>query len=70
MYVDMYRSALQCLIRARDMANQNLYIIEGLTHTWMSYYVSRINSAQAHINEWHAIDDFEAHRLQSSASIE
>lgn len=60
MYVD--RSALQSVIGVRDVARRNNYYVDGLTHTWVSYYTARVSSSLAAINEWHQMEDIESHR--------
>lgn len=56
------RSALQSVIGVRDVARRNNYYVDGLTHTWVSYYAARISSSMAAINEWHQMEDIESHR--------
>jgi len=56
------RSALQSVIGVRDVARRNNYYVDGLTHTWVSYYTARISSSLAAISEWHQMEDIESHR--------
>jgi len=56
------RSALQSVIGVRDVARRNNYYVDGLTHTWVSYYMARVSSSLAAINEWHQMEDVESHR--------
>jgi len=56
------RSALQSVIGVRDVARRNNYYVDGLTHTWVSYYIARISSSLVAINEWHQMEDIESHR--------
>ena len=58
----LYRSALQSVIGVRDVARRYNYYVDGLTHTWVSYYAARISSSLAAINEWHQMEDIESHR--------
>lgn len=58
----MDRSALQSVIGVRDVARRNNYYVDGLTHTWVSYYAARVSSSLAAINEWHQMEDTESHR--------
>jgi len=55
------RSALQSVIGVRDVARRNNYYVDGLTHTWVSYYTARISSSLVAINEWHQMEDIESH---------
>ena len=57
-----YRSALQSVIGVRDVARRNNYYVDGLTHTWVSYYTARVSSSLAAISEWHQMEDIESHR--------
>ncbi|XP_033748878.1 protein phosphatase Slingshot homolog 1-like isoform X2 [Pecten maximus] len=45
-------SALQSLNKVVKISRDNMYIPRGLTHTWVGYYNSRINSDRACISEW------------------
>lgn len=50
------------MIGVRDVARRNNYYVDGLTHTWVSYYAARVSSSLAAINEWHQMEDTESHR--------
>jgi len=74
MYILLYfmicRSALQSVIGVRDVARRQNYYVDGLTHTWVSYYSARISSSLAAINEWHQMEDIESHRPVELKSVE
>ena len=50
------------MIGVRDVARRNNYYVDGLTHTWVSYYTARVSSSLAAINEWYQMEDIESHR--------
>ncbi|KAL3858380.1 hypothetical protein ACJMK2_012971 [Sinanodonta woodiana] len=50
-------SALQSLNKVLKVANDNMYLPRGLTHTWLSYYSSRIESERSCIAEWNKLED-------------
>ncbi|KAK3588674.1 hypothetical protein CHS0354_028884 [Potamilus streckersoni] len=50
-------SALQSLNKVLKMANDNMYLPRGLTHTWVGYYSSRIESEKSCIAEWNKLED-------------
>ncbi|XP_048412932.2 protein phosphatase Slingshot homolog 2 isoform X2 [Stegostoma tigrinum] len=58
-------SALQSLHKACEIARTHNYYPGSLYLTWISYYESRINSNQAFINEWNAMQDVQSHRSDS-----
>ncbi|XP_067866548.1 protein phosphatase Slingshot homolog 2 isoform X2 [Heterodontus francisci] len=58
-------SALQSLHKACDVARTHNYYPGSLYLTWISYYESRINSNQAFVNEWNAMQDVQSHRSDS-----
>ncbi|KAJ8312496.1 hypothetical protein KUTeg_009869 [Tegillarca granosa] len=55
-------SALQSLNKVLKIASDNVYLVRGLTHTWIGYYKSRINSERAYITEWNTNEDIEFFR--------
>ncbi|KAK3084357.1 hypothetical protein FSP39_012149 [Pinctada imbricata] len=57
-------SALQSLNKVVKIAHDNRYIPSGLTHTWVGYYQSRINSTRPQITEWNANETIEFFRSQ------
>jgi len=60
------------VIGVRDVARRNNYYVDGLTHTWVSYYSARISSSLAAVSEWHQMEDIESHRpveLKLAASL-
>ena len=63
------RSALQSVIGVRDVARRNNYYVDGLTHTWVSYYTARISSSLTAINEWHQTEDLDSHRPVELKSV-
>ena len=40
------------LYKATELARINNYYVGGLSHTWMTYYKSRLTDDWAIINEW------------------
>ena len=62
------RSALQSLFNVRDIARSQNYFVNGLTHTWMSFYEASIASNQEALNEWNQMDDIESHRATAELS--
>ncbi|XP_072325720.1 protein phosphatase Slingshot homolog 2-like isoform X2 [Scyliorhinus torazame] len=58
-------SALQSLHKACEIARMHNYYPGSLYLTWISYYESRINSNQAFVNEWNAMQDVQSHRSDS-----
>ncbi|XP_029467063.1 protein phosphatase Slingshot homolog 2 isoform X2 [Rhinatrema bivittatum] len=58
-------SALQSLHKACEVARVHNYYPGSLFLTWVSYYESHINSDQASINEWNAMQDVQSHRSDS-----
>ncbi|XP_005997052.1 protein phosphatase Slingshot homolog 2 isoform X2 [Latimeria chalumnae] len=58
-------SALQSLHKACEVSRTNNYYPGSLYLTWISYYESRVNSNQAYINEWNAMQDVQSHRSDS-----
>lgn len=61
----LFRSALQSLHKACEVARCHNYFPGSLFLTWVSYYQSRVSSDQAHINEWNAMQDVQSHRADS-----
>ncbi|XP_044285892.1 protein phosphatase Slingshot homolog 2 isoform X1 [Varanus komodoensis] len=60
-------SALQSLHKACEVARIHNYYPSSLFLTWVSYYESHINSDQASVNEWNAMQDVQSHRPDSPA---
>ncbi|XP_053131342.1 protein phosphatase Slingshot homolog 2 isoform X3 [Hemicordylus capensis] len=60
-------SALQSLHKACEVARLSNYYPGSLFLTWVSYYESHINSDQASVNEWNAMQDVQSHRPDSPA---
>ncbi|KAM9320646.1 protein phosphatase Slingshot homolog 2 [Gastrophryne carolinensis] len=58
-------SALQSLHKACEVARAHNYYPGSLFLTWVSYYESHINSDQASVNEWNAMQDVQSHRSDS-----
>ena len=47
-----YRSALQSLNKVVKIANDNLYIPGGLTHTWIGFYDAKRSKENHIVSEW------------------
>uniref|UniRef100_F7DVP7 protein-serine/threonine phosphatase n=1 Tax=Equus caballus TaxID=9796 RepID=F7DVP7_HORSE len=62
-----FRSALQSLHKACEVARMHNYYPGSLFLTWVSYYESHINSDQSSVNEWNAMQDVQSHRPDSPA---
>lgn len=60
-----FRSSLQSLHKACEVARCHNYYPGSLFLTWISYYQSQISSNQLCINEWNAMQDVESHRANS-----
>ncbi|XP_013406761.1 protein phosphatase Slingshot homolog 2 isoform X2 [Lingula anatina] len=58
-------SALQCLHKASEVAQQHTYYPHGLTHTWVGFYDSIIQSDRSCLSEWHAMEDIDFTRPNS-----
>ncbi|XP_030078053.1 protein phosphatase Slingshot homolog 2 isoform X2 [Microcaecilia unicolor] len=58
-------SALQSLHKACEVARLHNYYPGSLFLTWVSYYESHINSDQASVNEWNAMQDVQSYRSDS-----
>ncbi|KAJ8955261.1 hypothetical protein NQ318_000288 [Aromia moschata] len=63
------RSALQTLHKVSAKARDQNYFQGGMTHGWVEYYESRIESDRSCLNEWHAMDNLESRRPASPDSI-
>lgn len=50
-------ATLQALHLAIKVARDNNYYAKGLSHTWITYYVSNINSTRLQINEWRRTEE-------------
>ena len=46
------RTTLQTLYQATESARQNNYYVGGLSHTWMTYYLSQLTDDYLIRNEW------------------
>lgn len=62
-----YRSALQILHKACEVARRYNYFPGGMALVWATYYESCISSDQSCINEWNAMQDLESTRPDSPA---
>ncbi|KAK6189929.1 hypothetical protein SNE40_001892 [Patella caerulea] len=55
--VQVMWSALQSLNKAVSISDTRMYTTEGLSHTWISYYVSKIDkSDQDRFSQWHTME--------------
>lgn len=50
-------ATLQALHLAIKVARDNNYYAKGLSHTWITYYISNINSTRLQINEWRRTEE-------------
>ncbi|XP_050408043.1 uncharacterized protein LOC126823323 isoform X2 [Patella vulgata] len=55
--VQVMWSALQSLNKAVSISDTGMYTTEGLSHTWISYYVSKIDTSdQDRFSQWHTME--------------
>ena len=51
-YIFIYRTALQFLFKATELARSFNYYDGGLSHTWMTFYQAQLTDDGVALNEW------------------